>query len=152
MRLASTIGKLHTGEWEIIASPDVTIPDQTLAFQALLGKTAHEKYSVVRYHEDGFGEPRVLRFLSPADAKAKEDARNAEIEAIAADLKKQADAQKAAADALKAKADDERQEQVDRANAKTAESTDAKGQPTKEAAIAKAALDKSPRLNRGAAK
>lgn len=163
MRTATTLAKLHPvtsdaapqenaapkSPWILLAGPDVSLPEQQKHFQSLLGIKVHEKYSEVRFQEDGYTEARVLKFLDPAAAIAKQEAQQARQKANDEERAKIAEDQKKREGEAAAAIVEERQTAVDLKNAATASQQDATGKPTAAATAAKQALDNSPRMNRG---
>lgn len=80
-RTATTIGKTHKGDWEILATPDVPIQDQLAKFRALRGEQAHAKYALIQY-QDSDGAAVKLNLRTPDAQKAHEAKREAEHKAM----------------------------------------------------------------------
>lgn len=72
MRYAKTEVRKHgQKKFETLFSSDVPLPEQYAAVRKLRGSTVHKDYAEVRYFEN----PRITTFLSPSEAKQREDAR-----------------------------------------------------------------------------
>lgn len=72
MRTAITLSKSHKGEWSLVSSPSVPLPEQAAKFRRQLGIKVHAEIAEIHYQEND-GHLRVLRFLSPDEFKKRED-------------------------------------------------------------------------------